>query len=198
MANPLLSRAKTSLTDPLRIDHAEAPGGGKIGMTFCPGKKQAHAVSGPWDRDLALDLARIQAWGAVAVVTLMEDFELADCRVGTIGAAVEALGMEWHNLPITDVDVPRKPFEAGWVQSGPRLRHHLLEGRSVLLHCRGGLGRTGTIAARLLIELGVPARDAIAKVRAARPGTIETLAQANHVKTIRPVNSTDTPAGVEM
>ncbi len=143
-------------------------------MTFCPGKKQSYAVSGTWDRDLDLDLARVREWGAVAVVTLMEAPELVEYRIERIGVAVEALGMEWHHLPITDVDIPREPFETLWVQSGPRLRAHLGAGRRIVLHCRGGLGRTGTIAARLLAELGVPAYDAIAAVRAARPGALET------------------------
>lgn len=185
------TRPMTSLTHPLRVDAVAAPGGGLIGMTFCPGKKQAHAVSGTWDRDLGLDLGRVHAWGAVAVVTLMEEHELAAYQVERLGVVVEALGMEWHHLPIVDVGVPGRAFEAAWRQSGPRLRAHLLAGRRILLHCRGGLGRTGTIAARLLVELGVPPEDAIAAVRAARPGTIEVAAQEAHVRSIRPLD----PAG---
>jgi ADP-ribosyl-[dinitrogen reductase] hydrolase len=30
---------------------------GRIGITFCPGKKDPQATTGPWDRDLASDLA---------------------------------------------------------------------------------------------------------------------------------------------
>ena len=174
--------AKTSLTHPLRIDAVAAPGGGLIGMTFCPGKHQAGAFSGRWWRDLDFDLARIQEWGAASVVTLMEQHELAKYGVARIGEAVRALGMEWHHLPIIDVDVPRAPFEAGWLASGPVLRAHLGAGRRIVLHCLGGLGRTGTIAARLLVELGVPAEDAVSAVRAARAGTIETDAQMEHVR----------------
>jgi ADP-ribosyl-[dinitrogen reductase] hydrolase len=51
----------------------------------------------------------------------------------------------------------------------------------VLLHCRGGLGRSGTIAARLLVELGENPRVAIDRVRRARHGAIETPAQEAHV-----------------
>lgn len=179
----------TSLTHPLRIDAVAAPGGGLIGMTFCPGKKQRDAASGTWDRDLDLDLARIRDWGAVAVVTLMEAHELAKYQVERLGAAVEAFGLEWHHLPIIDADVPREPFEALWVRSGPRLREHLAAGRRILLHCRGGLGRTGTIAARLLAELGMPTRDAVAAVHAARPGTLETPAQVVHALAVLAIAS---------
>lgn len=185
MGSSTAARPKTSLKHPLRIDAVEAPGGGLIGMTLCPGKVQSYAASGTWDRDLGLDLVRIQEWGAVAVVTLMEAFELAEYHVERIGAAVEALGMEWHHLPIVDADVPREPFEAAWAQSGPTLRGHLAARRRILLHCRGGLGRTGTVAARLLAELGMRAQDAIAAVRAARPGALETAAQVVHARSVR-------------
>ena len=47
-------------------------------------------------------------------------------------------------------------------------------GSDALARCRGGIGRAGTIAARLLVELGVEPATAIAIVRAVRPGAIET------------------------
>jgi hypothetical protein len=36
------------------------------------GKCDLHAVTGAWNRDLALDLDAIRDWGAAAVVTLLE------------------------------------------------------------------------------------------------------------------------------
>ncbi len=177
---------KTSITHPLRIDAVATPSGGQIGMTFCPGKQQSDSVSGHWSRDLGLDLDRIRAWGAVAVVTLMEEHELARYKVGGLGAAVRQRGMAWYHLPIVDVSVPEASFEMGWGVAGPDLRSVLAAGRRVLLHCRGGLGRTGTIAARLLIELGVSAGEAIAVVRKARPGAIETEEQERYVRRVRP------------
>ena len=44
-----------------------------------------------------------------------------------------------------------------------------------------GIGRTGTIAARLLVEFGVAPEEAIQMIRRARPGTIETMAQEEYV-----------------
>ena len=49
---------KTSQTHPLQIDTVKA-GNGEIGLTFCPGKKQANSYSGTWDRDLNADLEAI-------------------------------------------------------------------------------------------------------------------------------------------
>jgi len=58
----------------------------------------------------------------------------------------------------------------------------------VLIHCTGGLGRSGMIAARLLVELGEEPRLAMQRVRAARPGAIETAAQEAYVLACRVVN----------
>ena len=172
----------TSLNRPLRVAHISAgPTLGAVGITLCPGKRQMVSISGVWQRDLATDIDALQNCGAAAVVTLMPLAELQTVQADSIGATCEARGIEWHHLPIQDVDVPDAAFEAAWRYSGLRLREHLRAGRNVLLHCRGGLGRSGTIAARLLVELGWEAPAAIRAVRAQRPGAIETRAQEAHV-----------------
>jgi ADP-ribosyl-[dinitrogen reductase] hydrolase len=56
------------------------------------------------------------------------------------------------------------------------------DGFDVLVHCKGGLGRAGTIAARLLVELGTDPDVAIRQVRKVRPYSIETAEQAAHVR----------------
>jgi len=64
---------RTSLTHPLQIAAVTAgPEFGRVGITFCPGKYDRHAMSGYWDRDLALDLDAVREWGAAAVVLGME------------------------------------------------------------------------------------------------------------------------------
>ena len=117
----------------------------------------------------------------MAVVTLMEAHELARYRVTAIGEEVRARGTAWLHLPIVDANVPDEAFEDLWREAGPRLRTWMGDGKRILLHCRGGLGRTGTIAARLLIELGMAPEAAVRAVRAARVGTIETRAQQAYV-----------------
>src|SRR6266516_3803783 len=67
------------------------------------------------------------------------------------------------------------------------LRARLRSGFDVLVHCRGGLGRGGLIAARLLVELGSKPENAIGQVRRARPGAIETLEQEDYVRATKPI-----------
>jgi len=170
---------KTSLNDPLHIASVSPPGiRGAIGISLCPGKKD---TSRNWDRDLDIDLAAIREWGADVVVTLLEDCELELLRVLSLPEAVARHGMNWVHLPIRDVSVPDRTFETNWLSAGPDLRHRVRHGGSILIHCRGGLGRAGTIAARMLVEFGMDAQSAIDAVRRVRPGAIQTHEQEKHV-----------------
>ncbi len=170
-----------SVNSPLRIDAVRLKSGGEIGITICPGKKIIGGLTGDSDRDLEADIQAITEWAPDAVVTLMEQKEFRLLQVPKLGEKVEQAGIEWHHLPIRDVDVPNEDFENLWVYSGHRLRSALAAGRKVLIHCRGGLGRSGMIAARLLVEMGEGPTDAIGRVRSARRGAIETPEQAEHV-----------------
>jgi ADP-ribosyl-[dinitrogen reductase] hydrolase len=173
---------KTSIRHPLQIAAVSAgPNYGRVGITLCPGKYDPGAMTGAWDRDLAIDLNAIRDWGATAVVTLLEPKEMKLLKVERLQGEIMSRHMEWFHLPIVDVSIPDAQFEKEWRSAGEQLRSLLRSGRDILVHCRGGLGRAGTIAARLLVELGVEPRAAIENVRAVRPGAIETRAQEQFV-----------------
>ena len=186
MPNYDSGRVKTSFSDPLRI--AVVAAGckfGRIGVTFCPGKydPEGGKYDGGawWDRDLAVDLDVIRDWGAAAVVTLLRPEELTLLRVEHLGEEVLRREMRWFHLPIVDVSIPDEQFEQEWDIAGRELLSILDSSQDVLVHCRGGLGRAGTIAARLLVELGIDPSEAITNVRAVRPNAIETYEQENYV-----------------
>ncbi|TDE40007.1 ADP-ribosyl-(dinitrogen reductase) hydrolase [Antarcticimicrobium sediminis] len=164
---------RTSISHPLRIDELSL-GNGRLGITFCPGKKGDSVFGAAWDRDLDHDMAAIKSWGADAVLTLIEDHEFDLLGVPRLGDAVKACGIDWVYFPVRDLDVPTSAAMDGWRALSPRL-HKILEGGGrIVVHCRGGLGRAGTIAALLLTERGCSAPQAICDVRAVRPGAIET------------------------
>ena len=171
---------RSSVTDPLRIATVQC-GKGQVGLTFCPGKCGDSVFGAAWKRDLALDLQVIREWGARIVLTLVEEHELHLLQVSDLGEQVRARGMEWHHLPIPDLDPPGLAFEERWQALLPSLKAQLAAGGKILVHCRGGLGRAGTVAACLLVEMGDVASEAIRKVRSARPRAIETSEQQRYV-----------------
>lgn len=175
--------ARTSLTHPLRIHEVRCgpKGGGLIGITFCPGKRGPSFYGPAWQRDLEIDLDAVKEWGAQAVLTLTEEHELLELGVPNLGERVRFRRIDWHHLPIVDLNAPAAPFEAGWLGSGPAVLKMLRQGGKVMVHCRGGIGRAGTVAVCLLVELGVTPGEALKRVRQARPGAVETAAQERYL-----------------
>lgn len=174
---------KDSASSPLQIAEISFDkGGGGLGLTICPGKKDLYK----WNRDLKEDLSAIRNWGASTVVTLIEAHEFQLLKVDRLGELVQTLGMRWIHLPIRDVDVPDQRFEKEWNTAGPEIHQRIRAGEKILIHCRGGLGRTGLVAGLILVERGCTPRDAIQQVRTARRGAIETAAQELYVLNAKP------------
>jgi ADP-ribosyl-[dinitrogen reductase] hydrolase len=178
--------ARTSESDPIHFSEVLC-GHGVLGLTFCPGKSGPSVFGDDWDRDLEIDLDAARAWGASTVLTLVEAHELNMLQVEGLGAAVEARGMTWLHAPIKDVSIPDATFERRWTLIGHLVRSELNQGNRVVVHCRGGRGRAGLIAARLLVEFGAEPNEAIKTVRRARPGTIETREQEDYVRQCGPI-----------
>ena len=179
----MTSRASLLCIDSVMLDHCN----GVIGMTICPGRNISYGYAGEWARNLDDDLKAIRDWGAGTLVSLMEKDEMASYGVADLPVKAMRLGMEHLHLPIMDMDIPDDRFEKQWESAGEQLRNKLLSGESIVIHCLGGLGRTGTIAGRLLVELGSDPESAIRKIRKARPGTIQTIFQESYVRCCKSV-----------
>lgn len=124
-----------------------------------------------------------------ALVTLLpvEEARTLGLDLGALARACAARGIAWAHAPLADFAAPDAAFETVWAPLSPELRASVGRGRGVAFHCRAGLGRSGTLAARLLVELGFAPTEAIARVRHARPGAIETTAQEAHLfELVRP------------
>jgi hypothetical protein len=114
-------RTRTSVSHPLRIDTVPIPdGGGQIGMTLCPGRRDHLSVQGPWDRDLNADFDVIAAWKPNLMLTLVETPEFSLLGVPEFAEIAGRRVPKWRQLPLADASVPDKNFENVLEDSGRR------------------------------------------------------------------------------
>lgn len=83
----------------------------------------------------------------------------------------------WFFHPLKDMTAPDEIFRERFFETQSNLLENLRSGKKIAIHCKGGLGRSGTIAALLLRHLGFSAEKSIELVRKSRPGAIETEEQ---------------------
>jgi len=162
-------------------------GAGQIGLCCCPGHRLTPQFVRPSLQDFEADLDAIAAYGAQRLVTLMQPDELVYIGIDPkrLEREARARGVEWLHLPIRNLRVPGQDWETTWLTAGAQLRAALAGGGRFAMHCYAGLGRTGTVAARLLVEHGMRPEEAIALVRRIRPGSIETVEQESYVRAAR-------------
>ena len=154
---------------------------GVIGMMACPGIRIESPRRGNVQKNLRRDLAACKEWGASGIVTFNLHEELDGLGVGDLGHHFMESGFWWRQLPITDMSVPDQEFEEVWAVEGKQIKASLVAGERVILHCLAGLGRTGMIAARLLVDMGMSPELAVAEVRKVRPRAIQTDNQEMYV-----------------
>lgn len=162
-------------------DPVEAPAlGSDPGEPVAPEAPEAYEMSGfsfvdehlaglpmPGARvPLEQDLAFLADQGVTLLVSLTEAPVPAD--------AVAAAGLDLLHLPIPDYHAPTGAQQVAFVREA---QARVARGERVAVHCLFGLGRTGTMLATWMVAGGLPADEAIATVRALRPGSIETAEQ---------------------
>ena len=160
---------RTSETHPLQIDWiTNNLFAGRIGITLCPGKYQPVSLSGGWYRDLDADITAIEDSGATLVVSLVEEAEMRDLRVQGLGKAILARELEWIHIPFEDATAPDYKWMKDFDLVAPSILTSIKNGDSVVIHCKGGLGRAGTVAALLLCSMGMDVFAALELIRDVR------------------------------
>jgi protein-tyrosine phosphatase len=136
------------------------PNGAKFVFTPCPGTKSA---------DLAESLSTLKGAGVEAIVTMLPSEEIKALNVPTLGSDINAFNMQWFQLPVADDQSPEQDFFDAFEQAKPKLIELVEQQATIAIHCRGGSGRTGLMAAILLLEMGHSWDDVKSWVQSIRP-----------------------------
>jgi len=144
----------------LHLEH-----GARLGICALPGR------GGAGLRDMGV----IFRWTPTLVISMTETIEMERHNMGDLGAMLQSAGINWSHFPIRDF-APPEGIE-NWPALSARAHTILDHGNSVLAHCYGGQGRSGMVLLRLMVERGLPPETALKRLRAARPGAVETDAQ---------------------
>ncbi|WP_159657677.1 cyclin-dependent kinase inhibitor 3 family protein [Vibrio atypicus] len=145
---------------------------GALVLTPCPGTKGV---------DLDSSLKQLKEQGVQAIVTALDDAELASKDVAELGVKAEQLGMQWFQIEIEDDCAPGETFAEKWQAASPALHQIVDNGGKVAMHCMGGSGRTGLFSAHLLLEKGWPLAEIVAQVQALRPGAFTKQVQVDYI-----------------
>ncbi len=152
---------------------------GRLGFAPAPGRWQLDE-RGDSGEALEEDLRCLRnSCGASVLVTLLEEEEMA--RYGLAGLLDCAMGSGLESLwfPIQDGTAP-SDLDSTALLIG-RILERLAAGETVIVHCLGGVGRSGTIVACALVAAGLDPRRALEVVRDARPGAATAPGQSDFV-----------------
>ena len=160
---------------------------GKIILTCFPGRNGEKKL---FDNQLFFDeLENFHQLNCSAIVSLVEDIEFERlCDKKLFVREVYNKNLNWFHLPIVDLKAPDHKFLDKWQTTKSLLKNELIDGKNIIIHCMGGKGRSGTIAAILLIEFGDANKEVIDIVRKKRNGAIETKEQEDFILCYRTYN----------
>jgi protein-tyrosine phosphatase len=149
--------------------------------------KEIYWLDGPWPGRLAVgprprggdwlkdDVTSWKRAKVNAVLSLLTSEEEKDLDLRDEAGEVRAQGLDFTSFPIPDRQAPKSEVKLADVLE--RVAHDISKGKNVLVHCRQGIGRSGLVAACLLVKKGMSPGAAVESVSAARGVSIPETAE---------------------
>ncbi len=151
------------------VIHALQVGGGSLALTSMPGR------TGDYQGDLDM----IADWQPGLVISMATEIEMIMDGARDFGRDVQSRASRWVHLPVDDFGVPSAEIRERWTAVSASARQALSGGGRILVHCKGGCGRSGMIVLRLMVECGESPDTALTRLRNLRPCAVETDGQMN-------------------
>jgi protein-tyrosine phosphatase len=104
--------------------------------------------------------------GVQTVVSLLTPSEVGEMELSAEAESCRRNGIEFLSLEIPDRGLPDSHDEV--VALAHQLAESVRQGKSVLIHCRAGIGRSTMLAAAVLVDLGESPIQALDNIAAAR------------------------------
>jgi protein-tyrosine phosphatase len=152
---------------------------GILYLSSCPGFS---AVDGASESRKAAHLAFLFDQGIRQVITLTPADEREKLGVADMPERIAQAGINWLEVPVVNFGTPEEDQMQRFTRMINDTSSRLESGQKVLVHCRGGTGRAGKVAAILLMRCGMSADAAITTLREHREGCIETPKQEDFVR----------------
>ena len=108
--------------------------------------------------------------GVGVIVSLLTAEEVRDLDLVEEPGCCKTLDIEFISVPIPDFGVPSD--SSSFVKAVEDVTGYLERGRSVAVHCRQSIGRSGLLVCGVLLKLGVSLEQAVATASAARGVTV--------------------------
>lgn len=149
------------------VIYALPVGGGTLAMASLPGR----------GGDYRGDLEVFHEWAPGIVISMTTEVEMAEVGGQNFGSDIQAMASRWCHLPVPDFGAPGGEVDAKWPEVSRNVRQALKGGGRVIVHCRGGCGRSGMVALRLMVECGEDRFEALNRLRALHDCAVETKGQ---------------------
>lgn len=110
------------------------------------------------EADAPASIVNVARLGIRQVISLLEPTEARSLGLESERLEVKALGMGFTSFPIADMGLP--PSVEDFSHLTQMLFNQVCSGINTLVHCRAGIGRSGLLAAGVLLHTGMSADKA--------------------------------------
>jgi protein-tyrosine phosphatase len=119
--------------------------------------------AGDWAAD---EFGGLSELGIRNVISLLELGEAVELGLAEESSYCANASIAFYSFPISDRGIPASPEALSALAC--ETYHRCAGGGSTLIHCRAGIGRSGLIAAAVLLHCGFDVDDAFARISLAR------------------------------